>query len=285
LLTVSGMAALSLALASCSGGGAKKSATVASRAEGVPGASGAAVAGGQVTAAGTPGGAAVPPAAPRIVRTGTISVGVARGNLSRAFDSAAAAASAGGGFVADSSTTTAGGTSSARLVLRIPVATFDAMVDTLGRLGSVEQKDFKGEDVTGQLVDLAARSQSLMAEESALRTLVGQAKTVGEVLQVQDQLFQVRQQIEQLAAQQSSLDDRATYATIEVRLTEAAAVAGRAGPRRGDPLQRAVRLARTNTAAVGRAALLTLGWSFPLLVLLGMMRLAWPILRRLRPSN
>jgi hypothetical protein len=287
-------------LGACSGGSAKKSASVSSSGSvagtsaghnsadagaGVSNALGASPAGGTGNA--SPGaGPAVPPSAPRIVRTGTLALAVDRGKLSKAFDAAEAAASANGGFVADSSTTTTDGSTSARLVLRVPVANFDAVVAAVAALGTAQQKDLKGEDVTGQLVDLGARIDSFRSEENALRTLVGQAKAVGEVLQVQDQLLQVRQQIEQLTAQQGSLDDQATYANIEVRLTEPAAVVG--GPARNhqpNPVIRAVRLARTNSAAVARAIVLTLGWAFPLLVLAVCGRLAWPFLRRLRATD
>jgi hypothetical protein len=53
---------------------------------------------------------------------------------------------------------------------------------------------------------------------------VGQAKGVGEVLQVQNSLFGVRQQIEQLKAQKANLEQSTSLATLQVSLFEPGAL-------------------------------------------------------------
>ena len=99
-------------------------------------------------------------------------------------------------------------------------AKFDATRAALSGLGDVDNESINGQDVSSQLVDLGARITSLKAEEQAFQTLLGKATAIGDVLQIQDQLFNVRTQIEELQAQQASLDDQATFSTITISMYE-----------------------------------------------------------------
>ncbi len=87
-------------------------------------------------------------------------------------------------------------------------------------LGEVDNETINGQDVSSQLVDLGARITSLKAEEAAFQTLLGKATEIGDILQIQDQLFKVRTQIEQLEAEQANLNDQATFSTITVSMYE-----------------------------------------------------------------
>ena len=294
-----GVLALAAVFAACSDGPRKSSNATSARVAPAAraGTSGGDQLAGQASAAGgstqsagaaaapaaTPSGLAVA-AAPKIVRNGSVSVEVGAGGFQSAFDQLAGLATTSGGFVADSGSSTTKGVTSGRIVLRLPSAQLDNALAVIGRLGKVQDKQLKGDDVGAQLVDLDARITSLQAEETAYRTLVGQAKAVNDVLAVQNELFQVRQQIEQLTAQKASLDQQVTYATLEVRISEPAPTASPKPEEHPNPIVRAARLARDNSAAIARGAVLALGWSFPLLVLAGVAALAWlPIRRRIRP--
>ena len=166
------------------------------------------------------GTTAVVPGSPRVVRTADLRVKVAKGGFGTAFDRVASLAAANGGFVSSSSTASRDDARSGELTVRVPADRFDAVRQSLGELGEVESQAIRGEDVSGQLVDFDARLKSLQAQEDALRVLVGQAKAVGEVLQVQSSLFSVRQQIEQLKAQKANLEQATTLATLHLSLFE-----------------------------------------------------------------
>ncbi len=166
------------------------------------------------------GTTAVVPGAPRVVRTADLRVKVAKGGFGSAFDRVATLAAANGGFVSSSSTASADDARSGELTVRVPADRFDAVRQGLSGLGEVESQSIRGEDVSGQLVDHEARLKSLQAQEDALRVLVGQAKAVGEVLQVQSSLFNVRQQIEQLKAQKANLEQATSLATLRLSLFE-----------------------------------------------------------------
>jgi hypothetical protein len=176
----------------------------------------------------------------KIVKTADLTVSIAKGKFTGAFAEASRIATANGGFVVSSSTSTTGfpgnpiplddtsaqpasSDSRARagqLTIRVPAEKFDATRAALSGLGDVDNETINGQDVTSQLVDLGARITSLKAEEQAFQTLLGKATAIGDVLQIQDQLFNVRTQIEELQAQQASLDDQATFSTITVSMYE-----------------------------------------------------------------
>lgn len=165
-----------------------------------------------------------PPAGAKIVKRAELRVQVRRHALRRAFDEAATIAGRLGGYVASSSTSNGSEDdkqpATGTLTIRVPADRFDAARHDLGRLGTVKGEQLNGDDVTGQLVDLDARIRNLGAQEQALQTLLGRATRVGEVLEVQGQLFGVRQQIEQLQGQRAQLDDAAMLATITVSIFE-----------------------------------------------------------------
>lgn len=209
---------------------------------------------------------AVVPGAPRVVRTADLRVKVGKGGFGMAFDRVASIAAANGGFVSSSSTSTAEDARSGQVTVRVPADRFDAARQGLGALGEVEEQSIRGEDVSGQLVDYDARLRSLQAQEDALRVLVGQAKAVGEVLQVQSSLFNVRQQIEQMKAQKANLEQSASLSTIQVALFEpgAAAVVRPADDR---SLAASFEKAVDGMLAVLGGMIVVVGWLVPLAVL------------------
>lgn len=229
-----------------------------------------------------PGSTAVVPGSPKIVHTADLRVQVAKGAFGPAFDRVASIASANGGFVSSSSTATADNARSGDLTVRVPADRFDAVRQSLGALGKVESQSIRGEDVSGQLVDYDARLTSLQAQEDALRTLVGQAKAVGDVLSVQSSLFSVRQQIEQLKAQQANLQQATALATIQVSLFEPGAPAV-VRPVDDRSLAHSFRRAGDGMVAVIGGMVVILGWLVPVAVLGLLGWGGWRVLRR-RPA-
>ena len=217
---------------------------------------------------------------PSIVRTAQLSVRVRDGGLERALDQAmaAATATASGGFVVSSNTSSfQEGEAFGDLVVRVPAASFDAVRRQLRDLGEVESASQSGDDVSSQLVDLDARLRTVRAEEIALQAILSQARSVGDLLQVRDRLTGVRTEIEQLAAQQASLRDRVSYATINVSLHEGD-VSGMPVPVDDEKgIVHSFRTAADATVAVVGGMVVVLGALLPF-ALLGL--LAWLVIRR-----
>jgi len=244
------------ALAACSGASSSQS-SVMTTLQSHPAA-------GQLATHGGSGGQAnevgdrVSPAAPLIVRTGNLTIQLKRGLLTRVFDEMSAQAIALNGFVASSATT---GTSSASLVLRVPSSDFSKILDEVSGDGRTLHEQLNGQDVTGESINTEARITNLTDEEASLRALLGHAGSISSILDVQDQLFTVEGEIEQLTAQESSLVDQATFATLSVALQTSAPPVHR--PTHPNAVSRAISLAGKNTVAVGRGIVLVVGWAFP----------------------
>jgi len=228
------------------------------------------------------GGSVVVPGAPRVVRTADLRVKVAEGGFGPAFDRVASLAAANGGFVSSSTTATNDDARSGDLTVRVPADRFDAMRQSLSGLGEVESQAIRGEDVSGQLVDYEARLKSLQVQEDALRILTGQAKAVGEVLQVQSSLFGVRQQIEQLKAQKANLEQATSLATLQLSLYEPGAL-GVVRPDDGEAsLARSVEQAVAGMLAVIGGMIVVVGYLVPVAVL-GLLGWAGSRVLRRRP--
>jgi hypothetical protein len=74
------------------------------------------------------------------------------------------------------------------------------------------------EDVTGQVVDLAARIRNLEASEASYRVLFDRAERIEDILTVQGRLDEVRGQIEQLDAQLQAVEGQAALSTLTVTI-------------------------------------------------------------------
>jgi hypothetical protein len=242
-------------------------------ASGGGGSSGAARPSAGVELAGPTGGPALPDTGQqKIVKTATLSVDVKRGDFRRAFDAAASVAAAHGGFVVSSNSSVAKDQESAgTLVLRVPAAAFDAARSELSKLGSLKDESISGDDVGGQLVDLDARIKSLQVQEDAIRALMNKATTVGETIEIQGQLGQVRQQIEQLMGEKARLDNAADLSTITVQLAEPGAAVDNPPKPQPAPQPNIVRhsfkVAGRGIEVVTAGIIILAGWLSPLALL------------------
>lgn len=227
---------------------------------------------------GTVIGASLAAGGPRIVVSGALEVQV-KGDVARAVERAGSIAAAAGGFVTSSSTSSfRAGQGSGAITLRVPADRFDEVRRRVEELGTVRSSERGGQDVGGQLVDLAARLRTLRAEEGALETILGNATDIGQTLQIRDRLTGLRTQIEQLAGQQAGLEDQVTYATLQVSLREAGAPTPRPEPD-DSGLTASFRTAVDAAEAVVGGMVVVLGAVLPFAVLAA---LAWLALRLTR---
>lgn len=124
-----------------------------------------------------------------------------------------------GGFVASSSQKGDVDRPQATLSLRVPVTRYDDAMAALRRLGAkVEQETSTARDVTEEYADLDARVRNLEFTEARYKELMAQAKTLDEVLRVQQLINQVRSQIDSTQGRLNVLTRLTDLATIDVRL-------------------------------------------------------------------
>jgi hypothetical protein len=150
-----------------------------------------------------------------IIKTGTMSLEVAK--IDDALADASAKITALGGYVAGSSRRGDGDEQVASVTYRIPAAQWDAALVALRALGQkVLAEQTQTQDVTGDVIDLGARITNLQATEAALQGIMARATKIADVLAVQEQLTDVRGQIEQLQAEKKHLEEQAAFSTLSV---------------------------------------------------------------------
>ncbi len=151
----------------------------------------------------------------KIVRTGTMSLQV--DDLATAVRTARDAIRAMGGYVAGSRQTNSGDQSVAEITYRIPSDRWDDSLDAIRNVArKLIDEQTNSVEVTGQLIDLEARIANLRASEKAFQLIAEKATKISDIIEVQNQLSNVRGQIEQLDAQRSHLSDEASFGTISV---------------------------------------------------------------------
>ncbi|MET7698752.1 MULTISPECIES: DUF4349 domain-containing protein [unclassified Streptomyces] len=188
--------------------------------------SGAAQADGDGAADSSRGGAAgakatAPPkvTASHIIRTASLTVQVK--DVPKALDDARTTTENAGGFVGNETTTRDdGGHERTRVVLRVPTDQYDEVLAGLEGTGKILERTAKAQDVTDQVVDVDSRIKSQRASVARVRELMDKATKLSDVVTLEGELSTRESDLEALLAQQASLKDRTSLATITLSLSE-----------------------------------------------------------------
>jgi anti-sigma factor RsiW len=160
------------------------------------------------------------PSAPMIARTASLSI-IAKdfASVESAVKSVTARHSGYIGELNTAAPTDAAKTFSA--TLRIPSAQLDAALAELKQLGRVEQETQGGEEVTKQYTDLVARLKiSRATEQRLLDVLRNNTGKVKDVLEVENEISRVRGEIEEMEADQRTLQSRVDFGTVTLSVAE-----------------------------------------------------------------
>ncbi|WP_420457164.1 DUF4349 domain-containing protein [Rubrivirga sp.] len=118
-----------------------------------------------------------------------------------------------------------GGSAQTTLTLRVPSDRFDAALDALAALGTVESRAVAVDDVTAQVVDVEARLRAKRAAEARYVGFVAQAGSISEMLAVQERLDGVRAEIESMESLARSLRGGVALGTIRATIVGPATTA------------------------------------------------------------
>ena len=107
-----------------------------------------------------------------------------------------------------------------RYTFRVPSDSYADFLNDAAAAGSVTYKSETTEDVTADYVDLEARLESLRTQEARLLELAEQAGDLADLLAIEEQLAQVRYEIESYTGQQRVYDSLLASSTVDVSLNE-----------------------------------------------------------------
>jgi hypothetical protein len=242
----------------------------------------------------------------RQIRTGQVSVQVK--DVDVAVSSARSFATAAQGFVSDEKTSTrpvevepddtrtgrAGSTSptdvppvvvdQSILTLRVPQQSLDQVMQQVGGLGVVRSRSQSAQDVTDTYVDTASRVKSQRASVDRVRTLLGRATGIGDVVRLESELSRREADLDALEARLASLDDSTTLATLVVTLSRPDADVP--APSDQDGFVAGLLAGWHALGASAAVVLQIVGALIPFAVLASLVGLpVWLVLRRRRPRS
>jgi len=306
---IAGTIIVGFGLAGCSGSGSSSAASSAGGAAALPAAqaSGAAHAAanapasgfGSAGSAGASGGGTggapdsastskLTPSAESIIYTAQLTVRAK--DVSAALGHATQIVSAAGGYVASETASNDPdhpASATATVTFKVPVAAYQPTLASLsgGSVGVQLSLQQQAQDVTQQVADVASQVTSDEDAIAQLRLLLKDAGSVGDLLQVQDQINTEESALEAMQAQQRALDHEVSYATVTVTIV------GPKAPAPAHKQKKTVPPGLASGASGGwHAFTLTIDW---LLAIIGavapfagalavLAALAWWIRRRLR---
>lgn len=177
------------------------------------------------------------------------------------------------------------GTHYGYVTLRVPADAFEETMAALKEMAVVvESENVSSSDVTEQYIDLSARLNNAKAQEARYVEILDVAKTVEDMLQIEQALASVRATIESYTGQIQYLDSQVGMSTITVTLSEEPTVViggkvFRPGTTVKQAAQAVVAIAQAIVVAVIWIVIVGVGVGVPV-VLIGL--LGWKGITRLR---
>ncbi|QYJ03995.1 DUF4349 domain-containing protein [Nocardioides panacisoli] len=153
-----------------------------------------------------------------VIATGTVSlesddVAAARFEVQKVLDTH-------GGTVSQEETTTGedGALATARMVLRIPSEEFADATAALEEVATLTSSTYGEEDVTTQVIDVAARIRAQDKSVRRIEALLAEAEDLRTVMSIEQELSRRQGELDSLKSQQEWLADQTDLATLTVHL-------------------------------------------------------------------
>lgn len=108
----------------------------------------------------------------------------------------------------------------ANYTIKIPKDYFDAFLSNVGNLGKVTSCSTTGENISSQYYDTDAHIKALQVQEQRLLELIKQSGSLKDMLDIENQLSNVRYQIESLTSTMKNWDNEVEYASVNINIHE-----------------------------------------------------------------
>ncbi len=135
-----------------------------------------------------------------------------------------------GGFIEQESSFRGEDRMQLNMVIRTPVQKFQILQDRLSSAAiHVDDKGINRQDISEEYVDLEQRATNKKALEERYLKLLTQAKTMSDVIAIEQQLNQLRAEIEGYEGGLKQMDDNISYATLHLTIYEKLSLSSRFG--------------------------------------------------------
>lgn len=157
---------------------------------------------------------------PAVIATGTVSLEAK--DVARARLAVRKVVDAHQGRLGEQETTTGdeGELSTVRMVLRVPSDHFDAVVAEVERVATPTGTTTSSEDVSAEVVDVAARIRAQRKSVSRIETLLARAETIEQIVAIESQLASRQADLDALESRQQWLADQTGMSTLSVYIEQ-----------------------------------------------------------------
>lgn len=212
-----------------------------------------------------------PPAEPtryelKVIRDGRVDIRVAIGGFESSAAELRLIAADLGGFVAQGETRLeeidGEKYQTGWFTLRIPESQFETALGRLDGLGERLNVSLSSQDVTEEYVDLEGRLRYWKNQEEFYERLLEEATTVQDLVTIQNQMQEVLLNIESIEGRLRYLDDRTTFSSLTVGLTEVPGEAPLPVEEPEDPGIISEAISQAGTVLLGTIGFLIVGAAF-----------------------
>lgn len=106
----------------------------------------------------------------------------------------------------------------AHLVLRVPGPQLLPVLDSLAALGAEDTRSLSSQEVTDQYIDTEARLKNAIALRDRLKVLLGQAREIKDVLEIEKELTRIQSEIDSMEGRLKKLKGQVDFAQIDLTL-------------------------------------------------------------------
>lgn len=159
----------------------------------------------------------------KVIKDAVMEIEVEEGKFQTAFNQAQLLADRYGGYVLSSNayaTNDEDSIKSGQVVISVPAESFERAKNDAGQLGTVKGQSQNSQNVTEEYVDLQARIKNQQAYVDSIQALLAKAKTIDEILQVQQTLTYAQEQLEQLKGRFQYLEAHTSFSTLAMNIYE-----------------------------------------------------------------
>lgn len=150
-------------------------------------------------------------------------------DLDKTYHKIVQAVKANKGFIQDDNSNKTYNTITRKLTIRIPTSNFQTAIDSISKnVSYFDSKRISAKDVTEEFIDLEARLKAKQTLEKRYLELLDKAKNVKEILEIERELSNIREEIEAKQGRLKYLQNKVALSTIDIefyKLTSEAPVA------------------------------------------------------------